>query len=574
MPEFYSFKAYKAVENSVIQDSKKLEEIFNELNVDSKVSALKLKDAWINNGGWQSWNPCEEVEPGKKQLSLECHLVKPWNQYLVFPESKYKPTKNIVLGQFVSYLRWDDFYLVFVSTGNVNNVLPPVQFIFNRKNNSVSIEIADKGKEWKEKELQAEIKIFTANSYFECREKLEEIFGSNDTESKNYSKRFDTLQFLGKQPAGWESWYNHYANINENLIIDDLTALKETKNLINLGGFEGQNVVFQIDDGWEVGLGDWDVRDDRFPDGLQGLANLIEKHNYVPGLWIGPFIIDLRSKTAKNHPDWILKDKKGNPVPAGYNPLWGANFGKDQPGFPGSFYCLDLSNDEVLAHLDNLLEKVINEWGFRYIKLDFLYAGMLFGNFKNGGSAYQWFNRAVSTLTKRTQTKDGKPVCYLGCGVPFEGAFKYFPLSRTGCDTFEHWENKLPTKLNWNGRNSAYMNVKDSIGRAMWNKIIFYNDPDVIFIRKENCSLTLKEKELIATVAVLFGNQIMYSDDPAKSTSEEEIEIANKIVAINNKFKNEDFSVKALGKDRYAVASKNKKYQGEISLEERYADIR
>ena len=51
----------------------------------------------------------------------------------------------------------------------------------------------------------------------------------------------------------------------------------------------------------------------------------------------------------------------------------------------------------------------------------------------------------------------------------------------------------------------------------MWNKIIFVNDPDVIFIRKNNCSLTDDEKRLIALAAILFGNQIMYSDDPGKA---------------------------------------------------------
>ena len=569
---FNSNKAYKAKENTCL-DPVRISTLLSELNV-SAADKYNLKYAWINMGGWQSWNPCEELEPNTKQPSLKCHLLKQWNQYILFPESRHEISKTVVLGQFVSYLRWENFYLVFTSVGNIDGVLPPVQFVFDRHNNTVTYELADKGKEWQEGELQAKIEVFTAESYFEAREKLEKLFGSCDKENPNYTSRFDSIQFLGKQPAGWESWYNHYFNINHNLIEDDLKALKETQNLINLGGFDKQNLVFQIDDGWESALGEWTIRKDRFPEGLKVLAEKIEAENYVPGLWLAPFIIDLRSETAKDHPDWILRNRIKVPVMAGYNPLWGANFGRYQPGLPGSFYCLDLSNDAVIEYLDGLMDKVINEWGFRYIKLDFLYAGMLYGKFRNGGSAYQWFNRAVKTLTKRTKTNDGKPVCYLGCGVPFEPAFNYFPLSRTGCDTFEHWENSLLKKLNWNGRNSAYLNVKDSIGRAMWNKIIFNNDPDVIFIRKENCSLTTKEKELIATVAVMFGNQIMYSDDPAKSTSKEEIDIAKKIVEINEKYKNEDFSVKAIRDNIYYVVSKNKKYQGIIDLEERYADIR
>ena len=104
------------------------------------------------------------------------------------------------------------------------------------------------------------------------------------------------------------------------------------------------------------------------------------------------------------------------------------------------------------------------------------------------------------------------------------------PLSRIGCDTYEHWKNKIARLLNWNGRNEAYLNLKDTLGHALWDQTIFANDPDVIFVRTNNCSLTEEEKLLIAKTNMLFGSQFMYSDDPAKSTSKEEIEIAKKIV--------------------------------------------
>ena len=51
------------------------------------VKKYSLKDAWINVGGWQSWNPGFEVMPGKKQEKLTT-VIKGWNQYLVFPETK------------------------------------------------------------------------------------------------------------------------------------------------------------------------------------------------------------------------------------------------------------------------------------------------------------------------------------------------------------------------------------------------------------------------------------------------------------------------------------------------------
>lgn len=528
---------YYAKENSIIDI----------LNLENFVDSEKYRvdNACINPGGWQSWNPCTEVFPGKKQPSLTCRLIHQWNSYLVFPSSHTRPSRNLVLGNFITYLRWENFYLVFASIGNVNGILPPVQFIFNRAKNTVSIEICDKGNSWKKDDITARIEIFTASSYFECKEKLSSIFGND---------HFKSVSFLGNKPAGWESWYNHYSKINEKLILEDLQKINQTKNIIN--SYNSTSKIFQIDDGWEKALGDWEIRSDRFPNGFAQITKDIEAKGYIPGLWIAPFIIDLRSETANEHPDWILTDENGNLVPAGYNPLWGKK---------GTFYCLDLSRDDVIAHLLSIIDTIINTWGFRYIKLDFLYAGMLWGNYAQKTASYKIYSRAIKTLTSKVQNKDGKPVAYLGCGAPFELSFTSLPLSRIGCDTFEKWKNPLLRLLNWNGRNEAYMNVKDTLGHALWNNTIFMNDPDVIFIRSENCSLTENQKYLIAGINELFGSQLMYSDDPG-NTGEQEKAITKKILDFSEKYKNEEFGITQLSEDEYEIYSKSETYKGYINL--------
>lgn len=530
---------YFAIENSII----------DKLNLETFVDATKYRvdNAFINIGGWQSWNPCTDVLPGKKQPSLTCHYIHQWNSYLVFPESKYKPSKNLVLGQFVTYLRWNDCYLVFASVGNVNGTLPPVQFIFNRRENNVSIEICDKGNSWKKNDITARIEIFTSDSYFDCKEKLAAIFGND---------HFKSVRFLGKKPAGWESWYNHYTDINEKLIYEDLKNLNQTKNIVNYSF--NTSKIFQIDDGWEKALGDWQVREDRFPEGFNKITSEIEASGYIPGLWIAPFIIDSRSQTACQHPDWLLHDEKGNLVPAGYNPLWGKK---------GTFYCLDLSRDEVIAHLLSIMDTIINKWGFRYIKLDFLYAGMLWGNYAQKTASYKIYSRAIKTLTSFTNTKDGSPVAYLGCGVPFELSFTSLPLSRIGCDTYEKWKNPIMRLLNWNGRNEAYLNIVDTLGHALWDKTIFLNDPDVIFIRNENCSLNENQKFLIASVNGMFGSQLMYSDDPGLA-GEEEKRLTNLFLNFSEKYENEEYGVKKLEENFYEFFTKSGKYKGYINLKD------
>ena len=529
MKEYFSKKSYLAKENTILDT----------IDLTPFLDSRKIKDAFINVGAWQSWNPGFEIEPDKKQDSLKNLCIKNWNKWLVFPESKFKPSKKIFLSSFLSYLRFDDFYLLLMSVGNISNKLPPLQFIIDRKTAKVTLEIADKGKNWKKGELQAQIEIITASSFINAKNTILAYFGRPMQE-----------KFLG-----WESWYNYYEKIDENLILSELNQINQSPNLIKLAGqeFPEYKKVFQIDDGWQISLGDWNCNTKLFPSGLKSLTQKIEENGYIPGIWCAPLIIDIRSKFAIEHPDYILRDKKGNLVKAGWNPRWGVN---------GIYYCLDLSHEGVQKHLKNLMNKIINEWGFRYIKLDFLFAGMLYGSFAKNNAAYENFHIVSKILTEIKKNNDGKDIYYLGCGMPMEMGFKNFPLSRIGCDTYEHWDNSLMRRIKWNGRASAYLNLKDTLGKALWNGTVFQCDPDVIFIRTNKCSLTLEEKKIIAFVNSVFGSQIMFSDNLNLTTEEEKITLD--ILDVIKQYQKENFSIKYLGNDLYQVQSLN--YLGTIDL--------
>ena len=529
MKEYFSKDNYLAKENTILDI----------IDITPFLDSRKIKDAFINVGAWQSWNPGFEIEPGKKQDSLKNLCIKNWNKWLVFPESKFKPSKKIVLSSFLSYLRFDDFYLLLMSVGNISNKLPPLQFIIDRKTAKVTLEIADKGKNWKKGELQAQIEIITVSSFVNAKNTILAYFGRPMQE-----------KFLG-----WESWYNYYEKIDENIILSDLNQINQSPNLIKLAGqeFTEYKKVFQIDDGWQISLGDWNCNTKLFPSGLKSLTQKIEENGYIPGIWCAPLIIDIRSKFAIEHPDYILRDKKGNLVKVGWNPRWGVN---------GIYYCLDLSHDGVQKHLKNLMNKIINEWGFRYIKLDFLFAGMLYGSFAKNNAAYENFHIVSKILTEIKKNNDGKDIYYLGCGMPMEMGFKNFPLSRIGCDTYEHWDNSFMRRIKWNGRASAYLNLKDTLGKALWNGTVFQCDPDVIFIRTNKCSLTLEEKKIIAFVNSVFGSQIMFSDNLNLTTEEEKITLD--ILDVIKQYQKENFSIKYLGNDLYQVQSLN--YLGTIDL--------
>lgn len=514
---------------------------------------FKNNDYFFMPTGWQSWDAGWELSPKQKNPTFISFLIPTLRKYIEVPETI--KSKKEILGQFIIWLRWGNSYLVLASTGTKT---PPVQYRLNRKERCIATEVYANGKKWNHDEKIAEISAFIVHDYFSLKETIHALY---------YNSRFYSLSFLGEKPGGWESWYNHYNVIDEKLILKDLETLDKTNNFIKLAYIDQKKpVVFQIDDGWQEGLGQWNINTTRFPQGLNSLTSKIKAKGYIPGLWIAPFIIDLRTDFAKQHPDWILCNKQGKPVPAGFNPTWGASHGKYQPNWPHSYYVLDLSNNEVLKHIDNVIETAINEWGFQYLKLDFLFAGMLYGNFVNGGAAYQWYDRAVETLTKRTTNKFGEKVAYLGCGMPFESSYKYFPLSRIGADTKENWDRTDLKILQFCGRPGAYISMKDTLGHSFWNESVYLNDPDVLFFRYYNCTLTDNEKITLALVNYLFAGQLMHSDDPCNFDSNREEFITREILSFFELFKNEEFGNITLKEDIYCIFNKNKTYCGIVNL--------
>lgn len=565
--------------------------IFDTLSIDTLINVhvdesqrafCKTHDFAFYASGWQSWGFGGELAAGKKQRRYK-PVVPQWKQYVTVPGAKPKAlrSKKLLVGSFFIYLRWNNegkqTYLAIVSTGNVrqedDKALPPVSFYVDRKKRTIICAACTEGKKWKNSEQIAELTVFTAGDFFELKEQTLSLFASDR------AARFSRLDFLNMHMdeqesrlriGGWESWYNHYADINNELIAGDLAGLGTTENLIKRTLLDTHApCVFQVDDGWEIALGDWDARRDRFPAGMTALAASIAEKGYVPGLWIAPLIVDWRSELARAHRDWILRDRRGKPVAAGLNPLWGAVFGKEQPSLPYSYFCLDLSRDDVLSYLDALMEKAINEWGFRYLKLDFLFAGLLSGAHKNGGAAYEWYDRAVQTLTRRTHNSKGEPVAYLGCGMPFEASFNAFPLSRIGPDTKEAWDIGWMRRARFAARPSAFANMQSTLGHAFWDNAIYINDPDVVFLRYQNISLNDKEKLLVALVNFLFASQIMHSDDPVHFDEDNEGIFTKQVAALYEQFAGEEFGHENLSSTAYRIFTKDSFYIGCINLGEK-----
>ena len=316
-----------------------------------------------------------------------------------------------------------------------------------------------------------------------------DLFYAEGTEDEVFDAWF---REMGVKPltteklAGYTSWYNRYNKINETVLMSDLDG---TAGILRPGD------LFQIDDGWQAAVGDWlSVREDRFPSGLRAFTDEIHSRGYKAGLWLAPFGAQESSDLVKNHPDWLLKPG-GKPWAAGVN--W------------GPFYAVDIDKPEVADYLAEVFRTIFDDWGFDLVKLDFLYAAAPYGTEKESRAGRMI--RAMKLIRSWCGDK-----LVLGCGVPLMPAFGLVDYCRIGCDVGPDWDSTVMMRMTHRERVSTKNSIDDTTFRRQLNGRAFLNDPDVFFLRDENCRLSAREKEILYTANATYGGILLTSDDMNK----------------------------------------------------------
>jgi alpha-galactosidase len=235
--------------------------------------------------------------------------------------------------------------------------------------------------------------------------------------------------------------------------------------------------VFQLDDGWQITNGDWEPTQ-KFPSGMQALANRIKATGRTAGLWLAPLMVTKLSTIYREHPDWLLKDEHGKPVPVG----------RTWEGVP---YALDSSHPAVLEWLDGLIRKVRN-WGYDYLKLDYLYAGAI------PGKRHQEIPREVAYRNALQVMRAAAGDAYvLACGAPIIPSVGLCDGIRVGPDVAPYWLNKPMTVWLNNPNDPTTQNSIRTGFHRLWLKPIVNVDPDVMFFRSRHNALKPHERQLL-----------------------------------------------------------------------------
>lgn len=422
--------------------------------------------------GYQSWTDSFEYAYSDK-LKNAAKLPKFLNKKFAFKNYGdshfYKYQKNVLHAFDVSYVKGED--PVFVGNNNFKTAYLIIEH--HKKSGEMVFRSDIAGITLKKGE---NLKIF---DYTIC--------SNIEKGQEEYFSQFPAPK--AEKLFGYTSWYNHYQDINEQII---LGALNNTTEHFDL---------FQIDDGFETFVGDWlHIDSKKFPNGLKPIVDRAHEKGMKAGVWLAPFAGEEKSELFQQHKDWFVKDANGNPVKTGSN--W------------SGFYSLDIGNPEAVEYIKTIL-KFYKDLGFDFFKLDFLYGASVVP--QPGMSRAQSAQKAYELLRSELSDK-----LILGCGAVVSNSFGLFDYLRIGPDVSLIFDDVWYMRPLHRERISTKVTLRNTMYRHMFDHKVFLNDPDVFLLRSHNIKLSKKQREALTTINSLFGSLLMTSDNPKHYSLDED----------------------------------------------------
>ena len=289
-------------------------------------------------------------------------------------------------------------------------------------------------------------------------------------------------------PLGWCSWYYFFRNVTAADVVATAEFAARHADVIPMR-------IIQVDSGFQRASGDWLLANEKFPGGLQKLAADIRSHGFAAGVWFDPFVVEERSLFYQEHPECVIRDRQGEPIPL----KKGENH--------DSFFALDGTHPASLEFLRSTFRR-IRAWGVDYIKLDFLdYASL------KGGVLYDRKATRAQALRRGLEAiregfgEDGFICC---CTAPFGPCVGIADSVRVGTDYLPDWNQSNETFAEAPTAPNVCRNI---LHRTYMNHHLFWTDPDTLLLRDTHTKLSAEENELWFQISRLTGGAVLLGDN-------------------------------------------------------------
>ncbi len=320
-----------------------------------------------------------------------------------------------------------------------------------------------------------------------------EAFAKRKTEL--YGKRNE------RHPAVFCTWYYYGLTVTYDDVKTNLEIMKKRKLPYD---------VFQVDEGWEVTLGEYEPNE-KFPVPMKQVADEIREAGFIPGIWSSPFVAHETASIWAKHPEWILKDKEGQPCLFPMNDT--------------VYYVFDITDPGTYEYFRDLYHKFTFDWGYPYHKLDFTRAAVIYEDadfYDKKITLAKAYYRAVKAIREGM----GEEAFFLMCGGLYDPIIGLVDAQRTGSDVLSMWSSTI----NKDGKTAPYT-IRQSLMRYYMN-YFWANDPDALMIRvNENMERGLRltygllnDDEVRTSVINQFaGGGIMCQTEPLDKVSDDRL---------------------------------------------------
>jgi hypothetical protein len=250
-------------------------------------------------------------------------------------------------------------------------------------------------------------------------------------------------------PMGWNSWSAVADKVSYDIYVDSSDFVKE---FLQDNSFSEEGVVYINFDSFWDNLSEYEIK--------QAVQHVID-NGQIPGIYHTPFTFWGGGYTAgavdgtNNRYSWqdvVLKDENGTILPA----------------FDGGV-SIDPTHPAATMRNQYVFDK-FREWGFKYVKLDFMSHGSVEGNFYNKDitTGIQAYNYGMQQLMDILKDEIEQQDFFISLSIAPLFPSQYAHSRRISCDVFGTIDN------------AEYMLNSLTYGWWMNGTVYPFNDPDHI----------------------------------------------------------------------------------------------
>jgi alpha-galactosidase len=174
------------------------------------------------------------------------------------------------------------------------------------------------------------------------------------------------------------------------------------------------------------------------------------------------------------------------------------------------FFGLDTTHPGVQRFLRDLIHRVVHEFGYEYLKLDFTYGAALRGQVHDPTLSPA---ERIALGHRIIRDAAGEGVFILACGCPLSPVRGLVDAMRIGPDVAPYWFAKYRYHLTRDPHAlCTRFAIRSILNRCQTHRKLWINDPDCLLLRDGSTKLTVEERMSLAHAVIITGGMLMVSD--------------------------------------------------------------